>query len=373
MTLPRVLLVSHTYAAPINRAKLDALAQHLFLDVVAPQRWRDALFDLPAQHAAPANYSLHRLPVAFDGHILRYLYSFRALSRIVREARPALVYVEEEPASLVLGQLAALKQRYRYKLVFFTWENIARRVGLPGVERYNLQQADGAIAGNVEAGQVLRRKGFRGPLRVTPQLGVTPGQFRPRRATELRRALGLNGFVVGYVGRLVEAKGLWTLLEAVRDLPDVRLLLVGAGPLQAALDRRIKQDHRLRERSCRVNAVPHEEIVRYLNTLDVLVLPSQTTPTWKEQFGHVLIEAMACAVPVIGSNSGAIPEVIAEAGLIFPEGDAKALRDAIYSLQANPSRREHLAQVGRERVLGHYTHERIATANAEFFRQVLAA
>ena len=119
--------------------------------------------------------------------------------------------------------------------------------------------------------------------------------------------------------------------------------------------------------------MPHEQVARYLNTLDTLALPSLTTPTWKEQFGHVLIEAMACGVPVIGSSSGAIPELIGDAGLIFPEGDIAALRAAIISLQTNLCQRSELARAGRKRVLEHYTHDRIAAANAEFFAQVLRA
>jgi len=85
----------------------------------------------------------------------------------------------------------------------------------------------------------------------------------------------------------------------------------------------------------------------------------------------VLIEAMACGVPVIGSDSGAIPEAIADAGLIFPEGDVTALRAAIASLPANPARCSELRQAGRARVLAHYTHDRIAAAIIEFFKQVL--
>lgn len=367
-----MLIASHTYSAPINRAKLDALAHHVALSAIIPDHWRDALFDLRPPRVASANYTLHQLPIQFDGHILRYFYPMRRLSRIIRQAQPDLVYVEEEAASLALGQFTFLKSLHRYKLVFFTWENVQRRVGLPGLERYNLSHGDGAIAGNLEAADVIRRKGFRRPIRVTPQLGTDPLLFQPERSAELRRSLGLNRFVVGYFGRLVEEKGVRTLLVAASALPDTQLLIVGGGPLRSEIES-IARDSGLPDRIRLIDAVPHEQIIPYLNALDVFVLPSQTTSTWKEQFGHVLIEAMACGVPVIGSSSGAIPEVIGEAGLIFSEGDVAALRAAIAGLRENPDRRSELARAGRERVLERYTHDRIAAANAEFFAQVLRA
>ena len=364
----RVLIASHTYTAPINRAKLETLAQDVALTAVVPSRWSDALFTVKSDARAAEGYTLHSFPIRSSGHILRYFFPFRRLTRVVREARPDVVCVEEEPASLALAQLAYLKGRFQYRLIFFTWDNIRRRVGLPGVERYNLRRCDGAIAGNGEAREVIRSKGFRGPIQMTPQLGVDPEFFRPARSHDLRQSLGLAGFVAGYVGLLVEEKGVRLLVEAARDLPDVQLLIVGGGPLRHEI-----QSATHGQAVELIDAVPHERIVAYLNALDALVLPSLTTRTWKEQFGHVLIEAMACGVPVIGSSSGAIPEVIGEAGVVFPEGDAAALRAAIAGLRENPDRRFELARAGRERVLERYTHDRVAAANAEFFAQVRRA
>jgi glycosyltransferase involved in cell wall biosynthesis len=119
-------------------------------------------------------------------------------------------------------------------------------------------------------------------------------------------------------------------------------------------------------------AVPHAEVPAYLAAMNVLVLSSRTTPKWKEQFGHVLIEAMASGVPVIGSDSGAIPEVIAYAGLIFPEGDVAALREAIIRLRDDATLRAELGARGRARVLAHYTHARIAEQTAAIYREMLA-
>lgn len=103
------------------------------------------------------------------------------------------------------------------------------------------------------------------------------------------------------------------------------------------------------------------------------MLPSLTTPRWKEQFGHVLIEAMACGVPVIGSSSGAIPEVIGDAGLVVPEGIPGALAEAINLLRISEIQRMSLGQRGRARVLELYTNERIGHQTLCFWREVIDA
>ena len=112
------------------------------------------------------------------------------------------------------------------------------------------------------------------------------------------------------------------------------------------------------------------EMARFYHALDVLVLPSRTLPNWKEQFGRVLIEAMACAVPVIGSTSGEIPHVIGDAGLLFPEGDVDALRACLRMLAADPAERARLGEAGRRRVLAHYTMRQIAERTLEVYKRL---
>jgi glycosyltransferase involved in cell wall biosynthesis len=107
-----------------------------------------------------------------------------------------------------------------------------------------------------------------------------------------------------------------------------------------------------------------------LRGLDVLVLPSVSRPNWTEQFGRILVEAMACGVPVIGSSSGEIPEVIGQAGLIFPEGDASALAAHLQRLAGDPTLRGELATSGRARALERYTHRAVAEATVDMYRQL---
>ncbi len=97
-----------------------------------------------------------------------------------------------------------------------------------------------------------------------------------------------------------------------------------------------------------------------MNCFDCLVLPSLTRRNWKEQFGRVLIEAMACEVPVIGSSSGEIPRVIADAGMVFQEGDISDLAKRIEMLLCDKELRASLGRKGRERVLARYTQKKVA-------------
>jgi glycosyltransferase involved in cell wall biosynthesis len=118
-------------------------------------------------------------------------------------------------------------------------------------------------------------------------------------------------------------------------------------------------------------AVSSQEIPQAFAAMDVMALPSLTRKNWKEQFGRVLIEAMACETPVIGSDSGEIPNVIGDAGLVTPEGDAKALAAALARLGSDPALRAALVRRGRQRVLDRFTQEQVARRTAALYNEVL--
>jgi glycosyltransferase involved in cell wall biosynthesis len=104
-----------------------------------------------------------------------------------------------------------------------------------------------------------------------------------------------------------------------------------------------------------------------------VVLPSCTTRVWKEQFGRILVEAMACKVPVVGSDSGAIPEVVGNAGLIFPEGDVAMLAECLQRLKESPELRHELAERGYVRATTLYSQEHIGRLSVNFYKEVLGA
>jgi glycosyltransferase involved in cell wall biosynthesis len=179
--------------------------------------------------------------------------------------------------------------------------------------------------------------------------------------------------VIGFVGRLLARKGLFVLLEALAGLDGAwELRVVGTGEACAeaeALAGRLG----IAQRVVFLGQQPSTAMPAIMRQFDVLVGPSLTTPRWKEQFGRMLVEAMACGVPVIGSDSGEIPNVIGDAGLVVPEGDGVALRTAIARLRDDPAERRILAEHGRVRVLALFTQEAVARRTYAVYQEMLAA
>ncbi len=209
-------------------------------------------------------------------------------------------------------------------------------------------------------------KGYHGPITVIPQFGVDPAAFAPRPSDRSN-----DPFVIGYAGRFVEEKGIDLLLEAAAGLDGKwRVDLIGSGPWQDRLTE-LARSLGIADRVRFLPWVSSSQIADVYRSFDVLVLPSRSRPNWIEQFGRALTEAMACGVPVIGSTCGEIPNVIGEAGLIFPEGDAETLRDRLRCLQVQPLLQAELAQRGRQRVLDHFTQAQIARKTYEVYDRVL--
>jgi glycosyltransferase involved in cell wall biosynthesis len=291
------------------------------------------------------------------------------LTRLLREIRPDLVHIDEEPYNLATAHGTWAAGRVGARSLLFTWQNLLRRYPPPfrWFERSVFAHSAFGIAGSREALDVLRAKGYCGPGAVIPQFGIDPDMFSPDGAeTE-------GPPVIGLVSRLVEEKGVMVLLAALAGLPgEWRLHVIGSGPLEAEARRRAEQlglDGRITwERGVASTRVPDR-----LRSFTVLVQPSLTRRHWKEQFGRALAEAMACGVPVIGSDSAEIPNVIGDAGLVVPEGDPVALRTAIARVVADPELRHALADKGRTRALERYTHARIAEQTVDVYRSALAA
>ncbi len=367
----RVLMISKACLVGIYQRKLEEIARHadIELTVAVPPFWRDERGKIALERAYTQGYELRVEPMRFNGSFHTHYYP--RLGRLIRRLRPHLVHMDEEPYNWATAHAMWHSRRAGARTLFFSWQNINRRYPLPfrWIERYVLTRADYAIVGNQASAQVWRAKGYAGPLSVIPQFGVDPELFRP----DTSRPTAGGGFMIGYVGRLVYEKGVDLLLEAVAALPGLwRLNICGSGPDRDRLVRLARQ-LKISDRVFFDGQVPSTQMPGYYRQLDTLVLPSRTMPNWKEQFGRVLVEAMACGVPVVGADSGEIPHVIGDAGLIFPENDVSGLRRQLLHLQQQPDLRRRLARRGRQRVLEHYTQAQIAAQTVSVYREVMRA
>jgi glycosyltransferase involved in cell wall biosynthesis len=356
----KVLLVSNMYAYPGNWDKLDELGRHVQLEVVTPARWSTPEELHPVDSAPRYNgdrWVHHPLPTITQGNPFRYIYRPIPLLRVLRSFRPDVVHVEQEPESLSLLELSLFKRLISYRLVFVAWENMhpLRRGAL--FRWVNFRVADGGIFGLTAARNRARQLGYRGPAAVIPQYSFE-NNLEAYRTTD-----PVGPMVVGFAGRLVVTKGLRVLLEAIREIPDAKLLVAGDGPMRAELSQMGSVEL--------LGTLDRRAMGDFWARIDVLVLPALTTKNAAEQFGRVLVEAMANGVPVIGSTAGGIPETIGDAGIVTPEGDSHALAAALRSIHTQPDLRSRLIARGRGRVDRVFHHDVITARTIAFYERVL--
>jgi glycosyltransferase involved in cell wall biosynthesis len=259
----------------------------------------------------------------------------------------------------------------RAKKVFYTKQNLSKKVPWPftWIQRWVFRTSRRALVISEEARAVLKGKGYAGPDSILPH-SFNPANFYPRtegerNTTRAAWTIPHGSFVAGYFGRLTEEKGIRDILAAAssifdkQDLKNIYFLLVGNGPLLPLV---AKFAESANGRLLSLQAIPHDSVQDAIAAVDLLLLPSRTTRRWKEQFGRVIIEAAACGIPVVGSDSGEIPRLIKRTGcgLSFREGETEEIVAAIRALATDRSAYEKASRNGRDAVLAEYVHQAVA-------------
>lgn len=380
----KVIMLSKACIVGAYQKKLEEMAaiDGVNLTVVVPPSWEDPRDPTRLEQAHTKGYELIVSDIVFNGNY--HLHFYPKLKSIVRRVQPDIFHIDEEPYNLATFLATRLAQSVQAKTVVFSWQNLLRRYPPPfnWMERYVLNHTDALLVGNSESAGVWERKGYAGPIHLIPQFGVDPAIYyrheRPLRRGQvsvfkqrMARPPSQPALVIGYVGRLVEEKGLEVLLMAASRLNGPwTLQILGGGPDRPRLEK-MTQWLGVAPRVTFDQKMPSTHLPHYFSGLDVLVLPSLTRPNWKEQFGRVLIEAMACDVVALGARSGAIPEVIGDAGLTFAEGDVDELQAQLQRLIEDVSLREELRRQGRQRVKHHYTQAAIARNTIKVYSDIL--
>jgi glycosyltransferase involved in cell wall biosynthesis len=367
----RIVVVSHAYVTRENRGKLEQLGRRARVRALVPARGDDIAGTQRTAASEARAYDLVPLPI-LGRTVPGTRWLFTRCRRAWSGFDAAAVVLEGEPWSLVVLQALACRLRYcpRSALVLFGWESL-RRPGWRGAAtrpfyRLAIRAAAAIMVGSRDARALFLHYGA-DPARlfVTPQLGLDPARLHPvdeegRRARRREQGLDENVFLVGFAGRLVPEKGVLDLVDAAHALAKgglkLQVVLLGTGPLEDELRRRTGGDADVKLLPPR----PRHEIAPFYQSLDAFVLPSRTTPQWKEQFGMVAAEAMACGVPVVGSSSGAIPDILGRTGLVFPEGDVPALAATLGRLASDTRLRAELGAAARRRSARLFCHEAVA-------------
>lgn len=298
-------------------------------------------------------------------HPNAFLYSPGRVWRALGQ-RVDLLDLHEEPFALATAEVLLLRwvRRSRVPYVLYSAQNIEKRYPVPfrWFERWALRGAAGAYVCNREAGEILVRKGLRVPARLIP-LGVDTAVFSP--AVRAAPGPALN---VGYVGRLERHKGVDVLLRAAALRPAWRVEITGDGPQRDELEVLVEQLG-IADRVGFRGFAEGTQLAEHYRRLDVLAVPSLPQKGWLEQFCRVAVEAMASGVPVVGSRTGAIPDVVADAGILVEPNDPVALAAGI-DAAVDVDRWPDLRANGLARAQG-YTWDSVAKMHQELYDAVV--
>jgi len=149
---------------------------------------------------------------------------------------------------------------------------------------------------------------------------------------------------------------------------DWRALLIGGGPLESELR---AWASRYGDRVKIVTGVPHDRVPAYLNAMDLVCAPSQTSSHWREIFGRMLVEAFACGLPVVASDSGEIPNVVGDAAIVVGEKDEVAWVRAVSALIEDADTRHALGRKALLRARGTFAWSSVAQRHLAFFDDIL--
>ena len=350
----RVLRVSHSAVVDSWRERERALRRRGHdVTLVSATRWREggrevALVPRPGEAVLAARTLGH--------HPALFLYDPRPLWAQLGEPLD-VIDVHEEPFALATAEVLLLRwlRRQRAPYVLYTAQNLDKRFPLPfrWMERVALRGARGISACNAEAARIAQRKGFRGRAcaidlgtdlsTFTPSTGGDSPEGRAPDAADQAR-----GAVVGYAGRLDPAKGVDVLVRAAAIESTLRVRIAGDGPERKALEA-LGDRLGIGDRVQFLGPLAPEALPDFYRALDALAVPSRTTASWVEQFGRVALEAMACGIPVVVSDSGALPGAVDGAALVVPEGDPAALATALQQATSDAVVRSRLVADGLRR------------------------
>lgn len=329
----KILVIGHSYVVDSNRQFWNQVAveNSVEIDLICPLHWKSNLIKvLDFKYNSQTDFKINKIyPIKtyISGNGSFYHYHWIEFFKVLFFKKYDSIFIFQESWAISLAQLILIKlfgPNRSSKIHLAVCQNIIKpklRFLIP-FERLLTFFVERIWYCTEEINKVLDYKKIRSKRSYLP--------FTFDHAIYFPKIVKLNNQInLGFIGRLTEEKGILDLIQAVEELTlsghNMYLHIAGAGKLESRLDKSFIKYY---------GVIPHSEAHHFYQKIDILVLPSRTTPFWKEQFGRVLVEAAASGKVVLGSSSGAIPEVIHKIGLgeVFKEGDVADLKQKILSL-----------------------------------------
>jgi glycosyltransferase involved in cell wall biosynthesis len=357
----RLMIVSTSCMLGVNRAAYRHLSSFLnvTLHLVIPVRSKEAAAHGGLSKIEGEPFEVTMLKMSGPHNRLERATGLREL---IESWEPSQLLLEFDPATLIVWDVVKASRHQNLSISVIALENQSRHFifeSYQALKRFQLRIAVGgliaswflrSVQGKIQhvftvcddGTTVMTEFGFAGCITKIP-LGFDASIFCQQDQNKIsltRQRLNLRCTTIAYFGRLIPEKGVDLLIEALstlRDMPWQFLIDTFStykSPYEVELHSQI-QELKLMDRIVYFDA-SHNEMPDYMNAADIVVLPSISTPKFKEQYGRVIAEAMACGKIVIGSKSGAIPELIGDAGFLVAEGDVSRLSEILrYLLTAS--------------------------------------
>ncbi|MFZ4713416.1 MAG: glycosyltransferase [Bacteriovoracaceae bacterium] len=327
--MKKILVIGHSLVVDANRKFWSVYARENKAQVtlVFPEHWKSNL--IHELRYTPNSYTdelLNLVPMSVhkNGNASFYFYSLIKMWKLLKNNDYDTIIVTQETwsmSALQIGFLLKCRGKRKTKAHLSLCQNI-KKENLKmfwSLERFITSLYDKMYYCDSAICDVLRWK------KIPNKTYYLPFTYDSELYTQLPKNLG-PVLRLGFLGRLTSEKGLLTLLKALDLLSmPVELIVAGNGNLKEMLMKHPKVRY--------LGVLPHKEAHHFYENIDFLVLPSETTPFWKEQFGRVLVEAMARGKVPLGSSSGAIPEVLGKIGLktVFKE---RSVEDLVTKIEA---------------------------------------
>ncbi len=349
----KILYIWHAAVEKNYRKLLARMADDHEVILATSHRWYESSKDQYFTYVPEIDSKLKifKFFAVFHNHIRSFFYPNVFKMILVLLQKPEVIYLKEEPYSLNAFQWVFLAKIFskKSKIVIESDENLMVKHPFIfiWVEKFVLKKIDALACVPTKGIELYRSKGFNKKIFKTFYF-YNEEIFKPTDRELAFKQLEIekqDGLYIGYAGRITEEKGIEDLIKAFSIVSNenrkLDLLIAGKGTKE--YEEKIKKitiENKIEDKVKFLGSLPIEKLIYFYNAIDVFVLPSHSTSWWIEQFGRVIVEAMACGTPVVGSSSGEIPIVINNKELIYEEKNITELANIIRKFSTNEFSKE---------------------------------